>query len=144
MAINSLVNLGSKERAGTPFHKPVLECTECIAAQPKDSRFVMSQLGVRDAGKTGAAAGSTFDKVVSVIKEYDPVLAEMEISESHHLIEDLKYDSLGKVSLVMAIEDEFDFSEQQRAATGNDEIAELKTVGDLVRTVYKLQNDEKR
>lgn len=56
-----------------------------------------------------------------------------QITPASHLVEDLGADSLDVVELIMAFEDEFGIS------LPDDEIAKMKTVGDIVTFINKLK-----
>ena len=58
----------------------------------------------------------------------------VEISEKTDIIEDLGLDSLGVMNFVMAIEDFYDIS------IPLDRVAEIQTVGDLMRAVEDLRS----
>ncbi len=72
-----------------------------------------------------------FDKVVEVIADIggrDPEGITME----SNLMDDLDLDSLDAVEIVMALEDEYSLS------MPDDDIAQFKTVGDIVEYVEKM------
>ena len=58
----------------------------------------------------------------------------VEITEKTDIIEDLGLDSLGVMNFVMAIEDFYDIS------IPLDRVAEIQTVGDLMRAVEDLRS----
>ena len=69
-----------------------------------------------------------FEKVREILVSQLDV-EESEISMESNLVEDLKADSLDLVDLLMSLEDEFDVE------VPDEEIENVKTVGDLVRYV---------
>jgi acyl carrier protein len=69
-----------------------------------------------------------FEKVREILVSQLDV-EESEISMESSLVEDLKADSLDLVDLLMSLEDEFDVE------VPDEEIENVKTVGDLVRYV---------
>lgn len=57
------------------------------------------------------------------------------ISDSTNIVQDLGLDSLGVMNFCMALEDKFNIS------IPLDRIADVRTVGDLARTVQELQSE---
>ena len=70
-----------------------------------------------------------FEKVKSLFIE-DLGIDESKISMESKLEEDLEIDSLGIVEVVMAFEDEFDIE------IDDEELADVKTVGEAVNLLY--------
>jgi acyl carrier protein len=58
------------------------------------------------------------------------------ISDDTNIVEDLGLDSLAVMNLCMALEDKFNISMPL------DRIADVRTIGDLVRTVQELQSED--
>jgi acyl carrier protein len=57
------------------------------------------------------------------------------ISDSTNIVQDLGLDSLGVMNFCMALEDKFNIS------IPLDRIADVRTIGDLARTVQELQSE---
>lgn len=72
-----------------------------------------------------------FEKVCQLISEQFTVDAG-DVTMETLFEEDLSADSLDIVELTMALEEEFDFGELE-----DDELANIKTVGDVVKLVSK-------
>ncbi len=60
------------------------------------------------------------------------------ISDETDIVNDLGLDSLAIMNFVMALEDEYDISMPL------DRMAEVQTVGDLVRTIEELRGDSRK
>ena len=60
------------------------------------------------------------------------------ISDETDIVNDLGLDSLAIMNFVMALEDEYDISMPL------DRMAEVETVGDLVRTIEELRGDSRK
>ena len=60
------------------------------------------------------------------------------ISDATDIVNDLGLDSLAIMNFVMALEDEYDISMPL------DRMAEVQTVGDLVRTIEELRGDSRK
>ena len=73
-----------------------------------------------------------FEKLCSLIAEQFAV-DESSITMDTSFADDLGADSLDIVELTMAMEEEFNISE-----TNEDELAELKTVGDVVKYISNI------
>ncbi len=73
-----------------------------------------------------------FEKVQEIIAEELDVEKER-VTEDASILNDLGADSLDVVELVMALEESFDI------AVSDDEVQKLKTVGDVVAYIKKLQ-----
>ncbi|HOJ49956.1 MAG TPA: acyl carrier protein [Spirochaetota bacterium] len=73
---------------------------------------------------------AVFEKVREIIAE-NLNLSEDEIKMESNIIDDLGADSLDVMETVMALEEEFDIKFPE------EEIKELKTVGDLVKYIEK-------
>ncbi|OJU09886.1 MAG: acyl carrier protein [Clostridiales bacterium 43-6] len=73
-----------------------------------------------------------FEKVREILVSQLDV-EESEISMESSLVDDLKADSLDLVDLLMSLEDEFDVE------VPDEEIENVKTVGDLVRYIETHQ-----
>lgn len=73
-----------------------------------------------------------FEKLKEMMLQY--VQPEGEITEDSRFIEDMGFDSFSVMTLVGDIEDEFDVEIDERA------VAEVRTVGDMIRYIEKLQN----
>jgi|YNPMSStandDraft_1061717.scaffolds.fasta_scaffold09373_3 acyl carrier protein len=73
---------------------------------------------------------AVFEKVREIIAE-NLNLSEDEIKMESNIIDDLGADSLDVMETVMALEEEFDVKFPE------EEIKELKTVGDLVKYIEK-------
>lgn len=73
---------------------------------------------------------SIFDRVKRVVCE-ELAVQEAEVTESASFIDDLGADSLDVVELVMALEEEFEVD------IPDDDVANLKTVGDAVSYIEK-------
>ena len=71
-----------------------------------------------------------FEKVVSLLADYTDVPAE-EITMDSDCVVDLHIDSVDMVALVMTMEDEFGVQ------IPDEKLAELHTVGDVVRLLEK-------
>ena len=68
------------------------------------------------------------ERVINLLSEklgYD----KLEIKENHDFLTDLGTDSLDMAEIVMGIEDEFGL------VIGDDEIIQVKTVGDLIKKI---------
>jgi acyl carrier protein len=68
------------------------------------------------------------ERVINLLSEklgYD----KLEIKENHDFVTDLGTDSLDMAEIVMGIEDEFGL------VIGDDEIMQVKTVGDLIKKI---------
>jgi acyl carrier protein len=77
------------------------------------------------------------EKVVDLLmKEADTDLEKDKITESTRLRDDLGLDSMQAVTLIMDMEDEFDISVE------DEEVAEIKTVGELVKIITEKQSGE--
>lgn len=78
----------------------------------------------------------------NIFKTMQDLIAEQfaidtdEISMESSFMDDLGADSVDLVELVMAMEEEFDIGE-----IDEDDLADLKTVGDCVRYLYNKTND---
>lgn len=77
-----------------------------------------------------------FDKVRSLIVDQFGV-DENSITENTLFVEDLDADSLAIVELSMAVEEEFGLGELE-----DEDVTELKTVGDLVRFIQGKLDEE--
>jgi len=73
-----------------------------------------------------------FDKVRDLIVEELDVDKEI-VTEDASILDDLGADSLDVVELVMALEETFDIT------VADDEVQKLKTVGDVVKYIEKVQ-----
>ena len=73
------------------------------------------------------------EKIVELIAEKLCKKKE-QVTMSARLVEDLGADSLDVVELIMAFEDEFNVS------LPDEDIASMKTVGDIVNYINKLKN----
>ncbi|HTI68164.1 MAG TPA: acyl carrier protein [Caulobacteraceae bacterium] len=60
------------------------------------------------------------------------------VSDQTDIVNDLGLDSLAIMNFVMALEDEYDISMPL------DRMAEVQTVGDLVRTIEELRGDSRK
>jgi acyl carrier protein len=60
------------------------------------------------------------------------------VSDSTDIVNDLGLDSLAVMNFVMALEDEYDISMPL------DRMAEVQTVGDLVRTIEELRGEKRQ
>lgn len=60
------------------------------------------------------------------------------VSDHTDIVNDLGLDSLAIMNFVMALEDEYDISMPL------DRMAEVQTVGDLVRTIEELRGDSRK
>jgi acyl carrier protein len=60
------------------------------------------------------------------------------VSDKTDIVNDLGLDSLAIMNFVMALEDEYDISMPL------DRMAEVQTVGDLVRTIEELRGDSRK
>jgi len=60
------------------------------------------------------------------------------VSDGTDIVNDLGLDSLAIMNFVMALEDEYDISMPL------DRMAEVQTVGDLVRTIEELRGDSRK
>ena len=60
------------------------------------------------------------------------------ISDETNIVQDLGLDSLAIMNFVMALEDEYDISMPL------DRMAEVQTVGDLIRTIEELRGDSRK
>lgn len=68
------------------------------------------------------------DRIIEIIKEeFDSY--DGEVTEDTDILEDLNADSVDIVSLIMALEDEFDME------FDDDDINEIRTVGDIIRYI---------
>ena len=70
------------------------------------------------------------ERVINLLSEklgYD----KLEIKETQEFVNDLGTDSLDMAEIVMGIEDEFGL------VIGDDEIMQVKTVGDLIKKIEK-------
>ena len=70
------------------------------------------------------------ERVINLLSEklgYD----KLEIKENQEFVNDLGTDSLDMAEIVMGIEDEFGL------VIGDDEIMQVKTVGDLIKKIEK-------
>lgn len=70
------------------------------------------------------------ERVINLLSEklgYD----KLEIKETQEFVNDLGTDSLDMAEIVMGIEDEFGL------VIGDDEITQVKTVGDLIKKIEK-------
>lgn len=77
-----------------------------------------------------------FERICNLIADQFGVDSES-ITMSTAFIEDLDADSLGIAELSMAVEEEFGLGELEEQ-----DLSELKTVGDLVRFVQDLLDEE--
>lgn len=73
-----------------------------------------------------------FEKLQEMILQY--VQPEGELTEDSRFIEDMGFDSFSVMTLVGDIEDEFDIELDERA------VAEVRTLGDMMKYIEKLQN----
>ncbi len=73
-----------------------------------------------------------FERVQEIIAEELDVDKE-QVTEDASILNDLGADSLDVVELVMALEESFDIT------VSDDEVQKLKTVGDVVEYIKKLQ-----
>ena len=73
-----------------------------------------------------------FEKLQELILQY--VQPEGELTEESRFIEDMGFDSFSVMTLVGDIEDEFDIELDERA------VAEVRTLGDMMKYIEKLQN----
>ena len=76
---------------------------------------------------------TTFDKVADIIAETCDIPRE-NIKPESHAINDLEIDSLTMVEVVVAAEEKFGVS------IPDDEVKNLKTVGDAVAFIERAQN----
>ena len=77
----------------------------------------------------------TLDRIVSVI-EKQGIVIDGEITEATHFV-DLGFDSLDRVEMQFALEDEF----SEDLAVAEKELDEVRTVGDLMRVVNAALDD---
>lgn len=70
-----------------------------------------------------------FEKVRALIAEQFSIDNEDEITMQTSFVDDLSADSLDVVELIMALEEEFDIQ------IGDEEVENIKTVGDIVNYI---------
>ncbi len=73
-----------------------------------------------------------FEKVQSIVAEKFS-MDESEVTLESRIVEDLKADSIDMADLIMDLEDAFDMQIEE------DKLAEIKTVGDIVRYIEDNQ-----
>ena len=75
-----------------------------------------------------------FEKLKEMMMQYIEI-EEDNITEDSRFVEDLGFDSFSVMTFVGDIEDEYDIEIDERA------VAEVRTVGDMMKYIEKLQND---
>lgn len=68
-------------------------------------------------------------RLVKCVKEIDRLIAEESVTEQTHFVNDLAFDSIDEVELVMAVEDEFDIELTDEECDG------IRTFGELMALV---------
>ena len=75
-----------------------------------------------------------FEKLKEMMMQYIEI-EEDNITEDSRFVEDLGFDSFSVMTFVGDIEDEYDIEIDERA------VAEVRTVGDMMKYIEKLQNE---
>jgi acyl carrier protein len=80
------------------------------------------------------------DSSLKLRKDINELISEtlgrrVTISDNTNIVQDLGLDSLAVMNICMALEDKFNISMPL------DRIADVRTIGDLVRTVQELQSE---
>ncbi len=78
-----------------------------------------------------------FEEIKKLLIETASLPQDVEITEASRLKEDLEFDSLYAVELILTLEEHYDFHAEAS------EIAELYTVGDVVLLVKKKLAEKK-
>ncbi len=77
-----------------------------------------------------------FERLKEIMLQYIDI-EESEITEDSRFVEDLGFDSFSVMTFAGDIEDEYDIEIDERA------IAEVRTVGDMIKYIEKLQKESK-
>ncbi len=78
-----------------------------------------------------------FEKIKELVLEQFPEFPEDEVTMNTSFREDLEADSLDLVEFIMAVEDEFSIDMEGEDA--DEEIANIKTIGDVVNYISDHQ-----
>lgn len=81
-----------------------------------------------------SANSETFDAVVGIISEQLSLEPNTEIKEQTSIIEDLGADSLEIIEIVMKMEEKF------KIKMPENEVSQLKTVGDIVAAIDRKKS----
>lgn len=116
-----------------------------MSNQPQQER-ARGSAAESQVGESTRQAGAEFQQVLLRIRELarerellgDSPIAPSELTEHHHLVEDLQLDSIELLSLAVEVENEF------QVAFSEEDDENIRTVGDLVRSVCEHRAAQER